>query len=208
MTTTRGMEGFVPADVPVTAPVTKFGGRPVWLDAPRWPVNEAWDEPMCFVCQIALEPVLGEAGRGRIAYVFVTHADHGDETFFDPDVVFPDEGANAVVVQPGGTYRGATLPTATGPTLYHPGDGSDAEYTVRLRPPEEDDPAAPLDGDKIGGVPAFFQGDGTPEGGPWVLALQLDANFKPFTLHLGASPTAYVFVSTDGAEGRMVVQDS
>ncbi|MFE6778602.1 hypothetical protein [Streptomyces sp. NPDC057702] len=229
MVATLRIEAFVPAGAPVTEPVTKFGGQPVWLAEPRWPVNDAWGEPMRFVCQIELEPVLGAVGRGRLAYVFVTHADHGDDTFFDPDVVFPDEGANAVVVQPGGGYAGTTLPLATGPSLYHAEDGSPAEYTVRLRPAEDPDarprhaggpepaasPAAtgdrhaePIDGDKIGGTPAFFQGDDWPDAGPWKLLLQLNSNFQPFHLHLGAAPTAFAFVSPDARQGRLLVQDS
>jgi uncharacterized protein DUF1963 len=77
MVPTLRIEAFVPAGVPVTAPVTKFGGQPVWLSEPQWPVNDAWGEPMRFVCQIELGPVLGDSGRGKLAYVFVTHAEHG-----------------------------------------------------------------------------------------------------------------------------------
>lgn len=31
MVATSRIEAFVPANVPITAPVTKFGGQPVWL---------------------------------------------------------------------------------------------------------------------------------------------------------------------------------
>ena len=50
MVGTWRIEAFVPATAPITAPVTKFGGQPVWLSAPQWPVNDAWDEPMRFLC--------------------------------------------------------------------------------------------------------------------------------------------------------------
>ncbi|MDT0541180.1 MULTISPECIES: hypothetical protein [Streptomyces] len=225
MVPTLRIGAFVPAGVPITAPVTKFGGQPVWLSEPQWPVNDAWDEPMRFICQIELGAVLGDVGRGKLAYVFVTHAAHGDETFFDPDIAFPDEGANAVIVQPGGVYGGSTLPLATGPSLYHIEDGSDAEYTVRLQPdkdpdfrPQHDHGRPPpndhdqyweqISGAKIGGTPAFFQGDDWPDGGPWKLALQLSPNFQPFYLNLGAAPTAFAFVSPDAKQGRLLVQDS
>ncbi|MGW3121672.1 hypothetical protein ACWDBW_31745 [Streptomyces sp. NPDC001107] len=116
------------------------------------------------------------------------------------DIAFPDEGANAVIVQPGGV-----------------------EYTVWLRPdkdpgfrPQHDHGRPPPDGhdqyweqisgDKIGGTPAFFQGDDWPGGGPWKLALQLNSNFQPFHLNLGAAPTA--FVSPDAKQGRLLVQDT
>ncbi|CAG7618065.1 DUF1963 domain-containing protein [Actinacidiphila bryophytorum] len=225
MVPTSRIEAFVPAEAAITAPVTKFGGQPVWLAEPQWPVNDAWGEPMRFICQIELEAVLGDAGRGKLAYVFVTHAEHGDEAFFDPDIACPDEGANAVVVQPGGVYPGTTLPAATGPGLYHRADGSRAEYGVRLRRGE--DPAflsgyeyaalpdgerdrywEAVAGDKIGGTPAFFQGDEWPDGGPWRLALQLDPDFLPFHLNLGAAPTAFAFVSQDARHGCFLVQDS
>lgn len=225
MVPTSRIEAFVPAGAPITAPVTKFGGQPVWLSEPQWPVNDAWGEPMRFVCQIELGPVLGEAGHGKLAYVFVTHAEHGDDVFFDPDIAFPDEGANAVIVQPGGVYSGSTLPLATGPSLYHSADGSDAEYTVRLLPgedpdfrPQNDSAGLPTDAhdpfweqvssDKIGGTPAFFQGDEWPDAGPWKLMLQLSSNFVPFFLNLGAAPMAFAFVSPDARQGRFLVQDS
>ncbi|MCI3273550.1 DUF1963 domain-containing protein [Streptomyces cylindrosporus] len=205
--------------------MTKFGGQPVWLCEPQWPVNDAWDEPMRFICQIDLETVLGEAGRGRLAYVFITHAQHGDDTFFDPDTAFPDEGANAIIVQPGGAYHGPTLPTATGPTLFHADDGSDAEYALQLIPDTDPDfrpqhqPGTPppddhahyweqISGDKIGGTPAFFQDDDWPDNGPWTLALQLSPNFQPFHLNLGAAPTTFAFVSPDATQGRLLIQDT
>ncbi|MER0243147.1 DUF1963 domain-containing protein [Streptomyces sp. HSW2009] len=227
MVATLRIEAFVPAESPITAPVTKFGGQPVWLAEPQWPVNEAWGEPMRFVCQIELSAVLGEAGRGKLAYVFVTHAEFGDVTFFDPDVIFPDEGANAVVVQPDGDSVGATLPLVSGPSLYHAADGSAAEYTVVLRPDSDVEPEGestlacggegssdpgrkpePIGDDKLGGTPAFFQGDDWPPGGPWKLLLQLSPNFLPFHLHLGSAPLAFAFVSPDASRGRFLVQDS
>lgn len=207
---------FLPADEPVTAPVTKFGGQPVWLEEPTWPVSEAWDRPMRFVCQIALEP-------GRLAYVFVTHADHDDPDFFDPDVIFPDGGENAVIIQPGGAYDGGPVSTsATGPTLYLE-DGSPAEFTVDGHTADEPDflPQQQymdlstdeqrryydaVSGNKIGGAPAFFQGDDLPADGPWELLLQLDPDDLPCHFNLGASPVMFAF--TDGVRGRLLVQDS
>ncbi|MFF2774275.1 hypothetical protein ACFVU3_05140 [Streptomyces sp. NPDC058052] len=208
MATALRIEGFIPADRPVSTPTTKFGGRPVWLTGPQWPVSEAWDRPMRFVGQFALDPVLGPAGQGRLAYVFVTHADHG-ETFFDPDVIDPDGGENAVIVQPGGTYAGPVRPLTTGPTLYD-ADGAEAEFTVALRPVPDPTPpgAEPVDADKIGGTPAYFQGDDRPDGDAWRLLLQLDANWTPFSLLLGSAPRLFAFVSRDGTRGRLLVQDS
>ncbi|MEU8517817.1 DUF1963 domain-containing protein [Kitasatospora sp. NPDC048722] len=228
MGTSLRIEGYSAADRPVSTPTTKFGGQPVWVTGPQWPVSAAWDRPMRFVGQIELGPVLGTAGNGKVAYLFVTHADH-EEDFFDPDVIDPDGGENAVIVQPGGDVAGpvlalTTLPLETGPGLYGD-DGSAVEFTVDLRPVTEPVPvtdqeleALPaadrdryverVDGDKIGGTPLFFQGDEWPDGGPWRLLLQLDSTWVPFRLNLGASPRLFAFVSEDGAQGRMLVQDS
>ncbi|WP_406095778.1 DUF1963 domain-containing protein [Kitasatospora purpeofusca] len=218
------IEGFSAAGKPVTTPATKFGGQPVWLTGPQWPISAAWNRPMRFVAQIELGPVLGAAGQGKIAYVFVTHADHEEDDFFDPDVIDPDGGENAVIVQPGGYYTGPVRPLATGPGLYDR-EGSAVEFTVDLRPVDEPDSMADeelealptadrdryverIDGDKIGGTPLFFQGDDRPDGGPWRLLLQLDSNWVPFHLDLGASPRLFAFVSEAGAQGRLLVQDS
>jgi hypothetical protein len=208
---------FRSADEPVTAPVTKFGGQPAWLSDPAWPVSEAWDRPMRFVCQVALD-------AGQLAYVFVTHADHDDPDFFDPDIMFPDGGENAVIIQPGGHYDGPVSASATGPTLYLE-DGSPAEFTVDLRRVDEpdflpqkqymalsDDEQSryydAVSGNKVGGAPAFFQGDDWPDDGPWRLLLQLDASEVPFHLNLGAGGIMFAFISPDSLRGRLLVQDS
>jgi hypothetical protein len=201
MARTLRVGGFSAADRSICTPTTKFGGQPVWLTGPQWPISAAWDRPMRFVGQIALGPVIGAAGEGRMAYIFVTHADHGED-FFDPDVIDPDGGENAVIVQPAGSYAGLVRPLATGPGLYGH-DGSAVELTVDLRPADE-----PIDGDKIGGTPEFFQGDAWPDSGSWRLLLQLDTNWVPFRLNLGAAPRLFAFVSEDGTQGRLLVQDS
>ncbi|MEU6018296.1 hypothetical protein ABZ826_31005 [Streptomyces sp. NPDC047515] len=224
MVRTLRIEGFSVTGRPISTPTTKFGGQPVWLTGPQWPISAAWDRPMRFVGQIELGPVLGAADQGKMAYVFVTHADHGEDDFFDPDVIDPDGGENAVIVQPGGDYAGPVRPLATGPGIYSR-DGSPVEFTVGLRPVGEPDPmtdeeleALPaadrdryverIDGAKIGGTPSFFQGDEWPDGGPWLLLLQLDSNWMPFHLNLGSSPRVFAFVSEDGAQGKLLVQDS
>ncbi|MCX4750859.1 YwqG family protein [Kitasatospora sp. NBC_01287] len=223
MVRTLRIKGFSETGRPISTPTTKFGGQPGWLAGPQWPISAAWGRPMRFVGQIELGPVIGAAGQGRMAYVFVTHADH-EEDFFDPDIVDPDGGENAVIVQPGGHYAGPVRPLATGPGLYGV-DGSEVEYTVDLRAADEpgsvtDEELEGLpstdrsryveltDGDQIGGTPLFFQGDEWPDGGPWRLLLQLDSNWLPFHLDLGAAPRLFAFVSEDGTEGRLLVQDS
>lgn len=224
---------FQSVEAPVTDPVTKFGGQPTWLDAPQWPISAAWGTPMRFVGQVALQPD-GDAfiasgggvgdGPGRLAYIFVTHGDHGqDDESFDPDVVFPDGGENAVVVQPG-TYSGPSRPLTTGPTLYH-ADGSPAEYLVDLVRGDDPEPLAhgaylalpaeqrdqyfqTVDHDKIGGTAPPLDQHDWPDGGPWRLLLRLATNWTPFHLNLGAAPVALAFLSADGRSGCLLVEDS
>jgi hypothetical protein len=216
--------GYHRAVAPVTEPVTKFGGQPTWLGQPQWPLSAAQGAPMRFVCQIVLEPELVGAGPARIAYVFVSHGDHGhDVEEFDPDVILPDGGENAVIVQPG-VFTGPTAPLTCGPTLYHD-DGSPAEYTVDLVRDEDPEPVSAeayralpageqdryfraIDHDKIGGT-ALLSDDGDwPAGGPWRPLLRLATNWTPFHLNLGAAPVALAFLSDDRREGCLLVEDS
>ncbi|GAB3086055.1 hypothetical protein GCM10027186_53260 [Micromonospora schwarzwaldensis] len=225
MAAVRRIANYHQAKAPVTEPVTKFGGQPVWLTGSQWPVSQGWGTPMRFVCQIALEPEFAGAGPGRLAYVFVTHGDHGsDVEDFDPDVILPDGGENAVIIQPGGVFDGPTSPLTSGPTLYHR-DGSPAEYTVELirgedpehlpydaymaLPPDERDRYfQALDQDKIGGTALMLNEHDWPTSGPWRPLLRLETNWKPFYLNLGAAPVAFAFISTDGRHGCFLVQDS
>lgn len=212
------------AESPVTGAVTKFGGQPTWLGQPQWPLSAAWGTPMRFVCQIVLEPELVGDGPERLAYVFVTHGDHGrDVEDFDPDVVFPDGGENAVIIQPG-AFTGPTTPLTSGPTLYHE-DGSLAEYTVDLVRGEDPEPLSSdayralsseqrdryfqtVDQDKIGGTALPTDQHEWPADGPWLPLLRLATNWTPFHLNLGAAPVAYALVSQDGREGRLLVESS
>ncbi|WP_238012938.1 hypothetical protein KZZ52_22770 [Dactylosporangium sp. AC04546] len=178
--------GYRPAERAVAEPVTKFGGQPVWLELPRWPLSAAWGTPMRFVGQITLE--------AKLAYLFVTAADDADD--FDPDVIFPDGGENAVIIQPGGAYDGTTVEAATGPTVSH------EEYLV-----EEDDAADDQDDDRIGqGGPVTLREE--PGGGPWGLLLRLATNWTPFHLNLGAAPVLIALIDADGCRGCMLVEDS
>ncbi len=177
---------------------------------------------MRFICQIRLEPLIFGSIMGQMAYVFLTHASHSSD-FFDPDIISPDDGENAVIVQPDGIYAGTTRPLLKGPTLYWR-SGRPAELAVELEVGNDPDflpfaerkalseadrwaYAAALQKSKIGGTPFFFQGDAQPPGTEYLL-LQLDPHALPCYLNLGASPLAYAFLSSDGSWGKMLIQDT
>ncbi len=209
---------------PIKSPATKFGGDPVWLTGPTWPVSRGWPgRKMMFLCQIALDKLF-QGGEDRLAYIFVTHPASPQDTFFDPDVTEPTAGENAVFVQPGGKPPPRRVEEATGPTLFD-AEGRSYEGRPRLRrgvdpefltarafralsEGERERYFTAVDGNKLGGVPNFFQGDAWPKGKIWRLLLQLNANSMPFHLVLGGSPTAFAFLSESLTEGRLVVQDS
>lgn len=205
--------------------VTKFGGQPDWLTVPQWPISEGWDCPMMFVAQIVLDERLFQVDQKRVAYLFVTHKESPKDTFFEPDIIDPDGGENAIIIQPDGEVFTLTKEIINGPTLFDKsGEMFQGYPSVKLESdpdfinsddfdllPENDKDQYfdAVDGDKIGGTPIFFQGDDWPEGGDekWQLLLQLNSNFLPFDLNLGGSPTMFALVSKDLKEGKIVIQD-
>lgn len=184
---------LVPAPAAVTAPVTKFGGQPVWAAPPAWPTGRESGRPMRFLGQIALPGTIFPGGGGLVAYVFF-------EDTSEP--VYGD--AFAVVLQAPGRSLFApsdASPTAAGPTLYVLDEGRNqvpAEFIAEFDP-ETVEPAVPvadrysfadldyaagytfsrpgLAGNKVGGQPLHVEGLDTPPaefGSPdWRLLVQL-----------------------------------
>jgi hypothetical protein len=215
---------FVEADTPITEPVTKFGGQPVWIVGPEWPLSQQTGGQMRFICQIALDPELLGVPPGKVAYVFMTQPSDGE---YVDGTWEPEGGENAVIVQPstevpyGGLIQ--TVSSATGPTLFASADTTAREYAVRLTSAEEpklptDDQAAAMTEEeynayadlpsvsKIGGQPWWVQGEEFPEGGPWKFFLQLEMMEAPFYVNFGDAGAGYAFVSHDGEEGRFLWQ--
>lgn len=104
---------------PIAEPVTKFGGQPVWLDAPWWPLSLVDGAPLRFIAQVALDPRLfGEGLAARMAYVFLS--EHlWDFSRWSALRGGPVPVDGAVVLQPAGAppegFRHA--PLARGPSL-------------------------------------------------------------------------------------------
>src|SRR5437762_5669988 len=97
---------------PITEPVTKFGGQPVWLTEPQWPISKQAEEPMMFIAQVVLEPAIFGDIQGQMAYLFMTGDDYDVDGTFDPD-----DGENAVILQPGISDI-ETRPLIIGPSLF------------------------------------------------------------------------------------------
>lgn len=197
---------FARAEAPIDRPVTKFGGLPVWLGEPQWPIGRESGQPMMFITQIALE-VLGFPGA--MAYLFIDDSEDADETWD------PDAGANAVIVQPNGASPAVATETRTqGQSLveYVQVEGERTrqpqgrEFAVTLQEKEDVQVEGTFDfQNKIGGFPVWLQSDETPDE-DWLLLLQLDSAGVPFEVNFGDAGVGYAFLSPDGRKGKFLWQ--
>jgi hypothetical protein len=108
---TAGYLTFHEAPGPICEPVTKFGGQPVWLTVPQWPVMPGTGRPMLFLGQVAIDPIFFGPVCGRMAYLFLPAA--------DPLYAVPahESERNVVVVQPGGSLPAVCEPLTVGPAV-------------------------------------------------------------------------------------------
>ena len=197
----------------------KFGGQPDWITEREWPVSDGWEEPMMFLCQIPLD--VYEGGEGKMAYLFVTHPSSCEDDFFDPDVIFPDSGENAVIIQSGGETSLEVEDLKSGPSLF---DFDNKPFVKVYDLIKEDEPDFIssenyklmsenernqyfnfVDKDKVFGVPNFIQGDEWPDYDCYLL-LQLKCFNKEFYINVGSSPTLFAFISKDLKRGSIVIQ--
>jgi hypothetical protein len=179
---------------------------------------------MTFICQIVLYPEIFGQTVGRMAYVFMTDLEEKVVPAWDPD-----SGENAVIIQPGRPPNVQTMAAPIGPTLYEfleiPGQDQmqprPCEYLVdtarRTDPAFEDEAhrqgmddvsfekySKAVEGNKVGGTPAFLQEDAMPPGGK--LLLQLDSAQVPFYVNFGDCGLGFAFISPDGSQGRFLFQ--
>jgi len=194
---------FEEVDSPILEPVTKFGGQPVWLEKPCWPIFLETGAKVPFFAQIALEPDLFGDIAAKMAYIF--YSDQSE----DPTESF-------TVLQPG-AYGGPFVSESEGPTLVKVVDSADPPYwkgastecRVTLTPQEDSEyvPFPPFSfesaaedeesgdsssddadgedfesmgehvGHKVGGTPNLWEDQFMPEGGmtEWSLLLQMES---------------------------------
>jgi Domain of unknown function (DUF1963) len=199
-----------PSSQPIKAPITKFGGQPVWIEQAQWPLSRSSGDPMSFICQIELVPEIFGATAAKMAYVFMSSDDSGKSNTGDSEA-----GDNAVIIQPGGEIYVQIDNLNDGPSFFE-------DYAVELIAGEDEpfsdsqldaDPEDDEESDlgerevKIGGTPSFIQGNDYPAGDPsqWHLLIQLDEARIPEGPNFGMG-CAYAFISKDGTKGRFTWQ--
>ncbi|MCF2527073.1 hypothetical protein [Yinghuangia soli] len=210
---------------PVTEPVAKLGGSPVWLTEPAWPVSPTSGEPLMFIGQFPVPVAAGEVAR--LAYLFLE-----EDSLFMGGLDGPDEepGDAALIVQPGGRVRpGVRIgpPGITGPTLWTDAvEQVPVEWLVDLAPfdPRTEEAIEQYVGWSNGerGEPDVWSDDprdwlaGRPlypnfavVGRPWRFFFQLHdlegTLDDPYFLNFGGG-TGHAYLSTDGLEGIFVWQ--
>ncbi len=198
--------------------VTKFGGAPVWLSDPQWPLSRSTGQPMRFICQIAL-PKDMQFGGQQMAYVFMTDPEPGEE--YVESTWEPEGGENAVVLQPAPFEPIVDTTDLTfGPTLQGLVTNKppliDRIIGMKRGPSWQDvefavtDTDAPNDPDALGsrlfGEPDWLQIDGTPTGGKWQMLIQIDSAQSEFRINFGDAGMGYAFIHTDGRAARFLWQ--
>lgn len=188
------------APEPVTGPVTKFGGQPVWLTAPTWPLTAA-GTPMTFFAQFRL-PWRDEA----LAYLFLDLGGAG--------MGMSEGGGASLFVQPGVAPQVPHAARVTGPTYPHEGRldlsrfhlvskreriESVPDLVPGLDPEDWDDGEHDSSDNrvwnKLGGMPRWLQGPEHP-GPDHRFLFQFSASHIGYELADGAE--CYGFVTADG----------
>lgn len=216
----------------IREPITKFGGQPVWLTEPQWPLSSELGVPMRFIGQIAIPPEQFPEGNGKVAYIFMTDTDDYVDGTWEPN-----GGENAVIIQPPEKAEPPIVEVsanAAGPTIQRYEKAlfskklkpKDVELSVELSNEDEPDFISDdekegytdqqlqeywdaIQGNKIGGAPAFIQYDEFPDcEGPWRLLLQLDSCAVPFHLNFGDAGIGHVFIDEAITKARLLWQCS
>ncbi|MGW5644569.1 hypothetical protein ACWEV3_02195 [Saccharopolyspora sp. NPDC003752] len=186
---------FAEASEPITEPITKFGGQPVWLADPTWPLSADTGRPMRFIGQIRLP---GE--EVRLGYLFMT--EDGSDEFVD-GTYDPTAGENAFFAQPGEPaefYQVASI--RRGPTFGPDHHAELAPHDPDAVDDEDDDLRS-----RLWGEPVWLQGEEWPdEPGTWRFVAQLDSADEPFDMNLGDAGVAYAFIDEKTGQGRFLWQ--
>ncbi len=213
------------AEKPVTEPVTKFGGQPVWLEEPAWPVHPRTRVPLVFIGQFRVP-----GDEIRLAYLFLDE----DDRIMGTD---PTSGEAVVLTQPRGRVPSFAVigpPETQGRSLWRSGHDETVipvEWLVDLEPlspesdaeanshaawwrytrhegPEVDLPSGDEPEDFLGGTAVLPNGRAWGlEDGSWQFLCQFADRGEnaedPFFLNFGYG-SGFVFISSDHREGRFL----
>lgn len=185
--------------------ITKFGGQPDWLAEPQWPVSPARSgRPLKFIGQIRLNDFYDELEKLTLAYIFLTQPKDRDDDFYDPDIIFTDEGENAIIIQPNGNIPEYIQvgERRTGPTV-----DKEQIWIPQITKMEEEETAEfeDIDIDKFCGIPANVYHTMSRPGSS--LLLQLHTNWLPFYVNAGGAPVLFAFLGEKRDEGYLFIED-
>ncbi|OJJ20920.1 hypothetical protein BKI52_10085 [marine bacterium AO1-C] len=186
---------------PITEPITKFGGQPVWINTPQWPIDPYPTEQvkMLFIGQIALNPAVFSGSEGMMAYIFF--AEEGEPLIEEQLVTVIQTKNNPFVNKLFYVEMDEVFPAKIefleelqGPVIYDK-KGLNKEYSVALGEVQQEKKLpvgtkldyerdytprlrfkdAKIGGNKIGGQPVYFNIDYPIPYNPedWYLLLQL-----------------------------------
>jgi hypothetical protein len=188
-----------PTSMPIDRPVTKFGGQPVWIGSPTWPLGSD-GEPMTFMAQFSIPGVDG------MAYLFIDPSEDAWEAPYDGSALLMQPGPvpeRHAVRASGPTYvtsvteldryvpRQRTRRIESLPALEEGLEPPEWEEFDRERDDEQDDDR---DWNKIGGSPRYLHG-GPPDPEGLRFMFQFTANHVGH--EMGDAAQCYGFI--DGA---------
>ncbi|MER6405006.1 hypothetical protein ABT269_16015 [Streptomyces viridosporus] len=201
---------FHPVEEPITEPVAKLGGDPVWLGEPCWPMHPDTGEPLDFIGQFPVPAEVGEPRR--MAYLFLSYDD------YETGGSDPEDGESVLLIQPGGRVPAfATIGAAgtKGRSLWRFGPDDEqvpVQFRIDMVPvPEEDERGA---GDPeeeghgtvgvhghLGGRPAYPDWAGVEA--PWRFFFRIGGmeDDGPYFLNF-AYGAGFAYLSPDRLEGR------
>ncbi|MFD9328210.1 hypothetical protein [Streptomyces sp. NPDC060065] len=196
---------FHPVEEPITEPIAKMGGDPVWMDEPCLPVHPSTAEPLDFVGQFPVPVEPGE--ERRMAYLFLSYDD------YETGGADPEDGEAVLLVQPGGRIPAfATIGSAgtKGRSLWRFGPDEE-QVSVQFRihttaVPETVERNLEEHGtvdvrDYLGGKPAYPDWAGVEA--PWRFFFCLGGmeDDGPYFLNF-AYGSGFAYLSPDRLEGR------
>lgn len=211
---------FSEAEKPISNAITKFGGQPVWINQPEWPFSKKTQQPLRFICQIALDTHIFGENTAKMVYFFMGDAKQANGEFICSE--------HSVVVQPG-KNTGLLRNEKEGPTLLsqNPDSHGNAEFVAKeyhVLPVLQDDTSilqkniwketvrtgkvnsiSALLGNKIGGIPYFGSGNNLAnDHNHDQLILQIDSTDVPFCFGLGGTGIGYIFLEANSKRGRFI----